>query len=158
MAAMPMLGMFGGNFASATVNQTGDVKLPDAQNDFAATESVLVKVTQPSEFTVTIPKEITLDNTSGSDYASKYTVKVAGDIAGTQTVTVEPAVTSFELTQNGKTTKLTANVAQDKKEVTGTQLEQGSGVIEMKDTGTVTATNVKAGTWNGTFNFNINLQ
>ena len=157
MAAMPMLGMFGGNFVSATVDQTGEVQLPDPAGKFTATEETLVKVTQPSEFVVTIPKEITLDNTQDKDYASNYTVKVEGDIAGTETVTVAPAVSKFNLQQTDRA-DIEAEVAQTVTTATGKELEQGNGVKEMTDTGTVTAKSVKAGTWTGTFNFNIDLQ
>lgn len=147
MVAMPMLGMFGGNDALAAVVNTGDGV--DGTNN-----PVKVTASHSSTFSVVIPKEITLENTSGSDYSSKYTVKVTGDIAGNETVTVEPAVSTFELQQTNKS-DLNAEVVQTDVTATGKNLEDGNGTKEMN--GTVTAQGVKAGNWAGTFNFNIDL-
>ena len=142
MAAMPMLGMFGGDYASATVNSTGTVGTN-------STEAVNVYVTQPSTFSVIIPKEITLEQ--AKTYKEDYTVVVQGNIAGNATVTVRPDVKEFDLVQSGKS-NITATVEQNEQTATSSDLENGK---TKSLAGTVTAKNVTAGSWKGTFKFNI---
>ena len=126
MAAIPMLGMFSGNDASAAVDVTGN-------GNTGTQNPVQVTVNQSSTFSVVIPKEITLEKASGSEYASKYTVKVTGDIAGNETVTVKPAVSTFKLQQTNKS-DLNAKVAQTDVTATGKNLEDGNGAKEMNGT------------------------
>lgn len=145
MAAMPMLGMFGGNFASAAVTSEDTF----IQN---TTEDVQVYLTQPSTFSVTIPKVIQEQNVANSTYTDQYTVKVTGNIAGNQTVTVTPDAT-FDLIQSGKA-NITATVAQGDQQADYNALANGK---EKLLDGTVTANDVTAGDWEGTFRFNISL-
>ena len=142
MAVMPMFGMFGGDYASATINSTGTVGAN-------ATEAVDVYVTQPSTFSVIIPKKITLEQ--AKTYKEDYTVVVQGDIAGNETVTVKPDVKEFDLVQSGKT-NITATVEQSEETASSSELENGK---TKSLAGTVTAKNVTAGSWKGTFKFNI---
>ena len=99
-----------------------------------------------SEYKVTIPKIIVLN---GASKAAQYFVKVQGDIAGYETVTVEPDK-SFTLTAKNKNAE-TASINQDKT----------SWKVDNFDTdaiGSVSAPNLTAGKWTGAFNFNINLE
>jgi len=147
MAAMPMLGMFGGNFASAKVDSDKTVTTN-------AIEDVTVKVTQSSTFSVVIPKVITLEEvttSTNSEYKEDYTVVVKGNIAGNEEVVVGPAVTTFDLNQSGKD-PLSAKVTQDEVSADYDDLKDDA---EKDLPGTVEVSGVTAGSWQGTFDFNI---
>ena len=146
MAALPMLGMFGGNFASAAVTSEDTF----TQN---TTEDVNVKVTQPSTFSVIIPKEIVLEEVTAPTYEEDYTVVVKGDVAGNQTVTVEPTATKFDLSQNGKN-NIEAQVEQQETTANSSELANNAS---KSLAGTVTTNDVTAGSWAGTFSFEIGL-
>lgn len=145
MAAMPMLGMFGGDYASAAVTP---VDPPITQNTI---EAVDVYVKQSSTFSVVIPKVITLEEVTTSEYKEGYTVVVKGNIAGNEEVVVGPAVTTFDLEQSGKD-PLSANVTQD--EVTADYADLKDDAEKLLP-GTVEVSGVTAGSWEGTFDFNI---
>lgn len=99
-----------------------------------------------STFSVTIPKTITGSGDSGT---MNYTVEISGDIAGDEQIVVTPAI-SVELAQSKKA-PVTATITQDKKTWACDELDTvGNGEI--------TYQNVKAGTYTGTFNFNIGLE
>jgi len=146
MAAMPMLGMFGGNFASAAVVQN--------PTEFTSntTQDVNVYVTQSSTFSVIIPKDITLEEVAAPKYEEGYTVEVKGNIAGNETVTVTPDAT-VDLMQSGKA-NITATVTQN--DQTAVYNELANNATKSLN-GTVTANDVTAGDWTGTFKFGISL-
>ena len=144
MAAMPMLGMFGGDFASAAVTKEETF----TQN---TTEDVQVYLTQPASFSVVIPKEFR-ETVNTSTYTDQYTVEVTGNIAGNQVVTVTPDA-SFDLIQSGKA-NITATVTQGDTEAVYNDLANGA---TKSMNGTVEANNVTAGEWEGTFMFDIGL-
>lgn len=146
MAAMPMLGMLGGNIASAKV-VTGITN--------KATEEVKVTVSQPSTFSVIIPKEIELEAKTNTDYSEDYTVVVEGNIAGNETITVKPAASSFAMKQNNKT-DLSASVTQTQDNQTAVYSELKNGA-KKNLAGKVEVGGVSAGTWEGTFDFDISL-
>ena len=146
LAAMPMLGMFGGNIASAKVVSDGIAN--------SATEEVKVTVSQPSTFSVIIPKEIE-ETVYTSTYTDQYTVVVEGNIAGNETITVKPAASSFEMRQNNKT-ELIASVTQTQDNQTAVYSELKNGA-KKNLAGKVEVSGVSAGTWKGTFNFDISL-
>ena len=99
-----------------------------------------------SEYKVTIPKTVVL---SGASKDAKYYVKVAGDIAGYEKVSVIPE-DSFKLSAKNKADE-TATINQDKTVWTVHDFDtDANGLIEAK--------NITAGKWKGTFNFNINLE
>lgn len=99
-----------------------------------------------SNFIVTIPKKITLD---GLTKKGSYTVNVNGDIAGYEKINVMPDE-SFALSSIGLS-DVTALINQDKVSWKYNDFSTtGNGVID--------ANKISAGTWIGTFNFNINLQ
>lgn len=111
-----------------------------------------------SSFTVTIPKKITL---SGETKSGSYTVSCTGDIAGDEWVSVVPAA-SFAMKQTGKK-DVTASVTQAVNRFrgnnyTGSLLADGSEVkMESGATGSISAADLSAGAWKGTFNFVIAL-
>ena len=72
------------------------------------TQGATVTYQQDSAFTVTIPKTITL----GQNKSATYDVKVKGDIAGNETVTVTPDAT-IQLTDSNGKAAVTGTVTQD---------------------------------------------
>lgn len=116
-----------------------------------------------SEFTVTIPKQITLD---GESKTGTYTVSCKGDIAGDEYVSVIPDA-SFTMSQQGKA-DVTANIVQTKNQFrtngygaalldTEVLMNDASGANGTEISGTIEASTLTAGTWNGVFNFTITL-
>ena len=112
--------------------------------DFANQTNVFAEL--GSEYKVTIPKTIIL---SGTTKKANYTVKVEGDIAGYETVNVEPD-SSVELRTKNKDSQ-TGTITQDK---TSWKFDN----FDIDANGTVEASSLTAGKWSGTFNFNINLE
>ena len=108
--------------------------------------AVNVYATVASEFEVVIPKTVILD---GESKTGAYTVDVNGDIAGDQAVTVTPD-TSFAMKQEGKD-DVTATVTQDKTSWAYNEMDTDA-------TGEISAQDLTAGSWNGTFNFAIALE
>lgn len=102
-----------------------------------------------TEYTVTLPKVAKLDKTTKD---SDYTVKVQGDIAGTDSIIVEPE-TSFAMHTDGKD-DVTATVSQTKTKFEASEIA-GDGATEA---GKIVAPGLTAGSWNGSFNFNVQLQ
>lgn len=117
-----------------------------------------------STFSVTIPKTIVLDRDTKM---SGYTVNVKGDISSDQQVSVAPqdaledaeGVNFYMVDQSAATNKkddVQANVTQN-------DTIWSSAEIAVADTGTtktgnVDAPTITAGSWKGTFTFNIAMQ
>lgn len=113
-----------------------------------------------STFSVVIPKRIVLDATSKD---SDYAVRVYGDISSDKKVTVAPqdALTDIEginfymkdqATKGTKKADVQANVTQDVVDWISAEVTADTS----KD-GNVAAPTITAGSWKGTFNFNIAL-
>ena len=109
-----------------------------------------VYATLPSSFTVKIPKTVIL--TGAANSSGSYTVKVSGDIAGDEVITVKPDE-SVAMKQSGKT-DVTATIEQTK---TTWTVEDAGLVGGLSTTGTITASGLTAGQWEGSFNFDISL-
>ena len=112
-------------------------------------QSTTVYAELGSEFKVTIPKKITLD---GATKTGTYKVTVEGDIAGLETIKVQPDA-SVALNSKNKPS-VTGSITQDK-----TNWKHNEIVIDNKilGNGEIKAQDISAGAWNGTFNFNIKL-
>ena len=102
-----------------------------------------------SDFKVTIPKKITLN---GATKKGAYTVTCTGDIAGTEYVKVVPDETVVLSSVN--LNNVTASITQDKTEWIYNEILE-NGVIGK---GSIDASGITAGAWNGTFNFNVSLE
>lgn len=113
-----------------------------------------------STFSVVIPKTIVLDTV---DKDSDYAVRVYGDISSDKKVTVAPqdalddiAGINFymkdQATKGTKKADVQANVTQDVVDWTSAEVTADTS----KD-GNVAAPTITAGSWKGTFNFNIAL-
>lgn len=123
---------------SAATSETASIS-----SDGTQSTNVVANIT--SHFTVTIPKQITLD---GKNKSADYTVTLNGELANNETVSVVPDST-FLMSSVNKADQ-TAIVTQEKQEWTCEE----TGI---SGTGTVRAENITAGHWNGTFNFSIGL-
>ena len=110
----------------------------------------------PETFSVTIPKRITL---SGETKSGAYTVTCTGAIGDSRYISVVPD-SSFTMTQKGKA-DITATTLQ---QITKFRSADYTGSLEADETemgtdieGTIHTPDLTAGSWNGTFNFRINL-
>ncbi|MFR5070452.1 MAG: hypothetical protein ACLTE2_12385 [Eubacteriales bacterium] len=149
MAAVCALPTFAYTNSTEAVNETQNI----SANETAQT-SVYAEV--GSSFTVTIPKKITL---SGETKSGTYNVTCTGDIAGDEFVSVAPDA-SFEMSQKGKD-DVTATVAQEitkfRADNYTTELVSGEAKMATGATGSITASGLTSGGWNGNFNFTIAL-
>jgi hypothetical protein len=175
--------------------QTYGMDTSTATVDVYATQASGEDVANPSDpsnpydgsITVLIPKVIILNGAAGSNFSGQYTVKVKGNLAGNDYVTVAPqsnttavnnatGVTTpnsgvyFFMGQTGKT-DIVATVTQADTKFSNVALDTDNdstndtvaGVTytgfndNAKAVGTVTASNVTAGSWHGTFSFLISL-
>ena len=109
---------------------------------------VNVYVTQASTFSVKIPKVMIL---SGQTKQGEYKVIVEGNIGGMDNVSVKPD-TILLLTQLGKDDIL-ANVTQDKTTFSYNDFANANEIVGAN--GLVVAPNMTAGSWKGTFFFDI---
>lgn len=171
LACTMMLGAVAPVFAE--VNET-------QQATGAQSMETVVEYSQDSSFTVTIPKTITLD----SNKTSTYEVNVKGDISSDTKVTVIPDstftmsdISKGEGVTDGVKADVTATVTQEKtewsdREVCVTKTESGDAnndgttdegetittVVGTTEEGSISATDLTAGSWKGTFNFAIALE
>lgn len=102
-----------------------------------------------SNFRITIPKEIVLDGTTKE---GSYLVCVEGDIAGMEVVKVVPEDT-VKLYSTDKA-EVIGNISQDKTKWFCDEILDDNIVIGK---GTIEADAITAGSWNGSFNFNISI-
>ena len=119
--------------------------------------STVISYSQASTFSVAIAKTITMN----SDKTGNYTVTVTGDLASSDTVSVNPIdektdVEGINFTfvdqSKGATTKadVVASVTQDKTSWSFSDLSTVGN-------GTISAPALSAGTWNGVLTFEIGL-
>ncbi len=140
-----------GNVASTTTadtsqSQTAADHTINDQKD--GEQAVMVYATVVSSYSVKIPKVITLD---GGNKTGGYTIDVNGDIADNETVNVvAPADFLMKSTTAGGKEDVEATIGQSKSAWKWNELNENA-------TGTITATGLTAGKWNGTFNFDISL-
>lgn len=165
MAGTMMMGTTLPVFAATTESQ--DVTQTEA--DSGTTRATEVLYTQASSYTVTIPKTITLD---GATKAADYGVKVSGDISSDKKVSVVPqdvladetGVNFYMVDQATTATKkadVVATVTQNATEWTSAELcvkDADETVVGTEKSGNVSAPDITAGSWKGTFTFNITLQ
>lgn len=139
-----------GETAGKIEDSLSDVEYATASN--ATQNDVLVVASQSSTFTVTIPKRITLDGSTGT---ADYKVTVQGDITGEEVITVAPSKT-FEMVSAGKKA-IIATVTQVK-EAFSVALDTMEGLLEgVVTTGRVEVENLTAGEWEGICTFTIKI-
>ena len=103
-----------------------------------------------SEFKVTIPKKIVLD---GATKSGTYQVTVEGDIAGLEVISVTPD-SAVTLSSKDKADVI-GTITQDKLNWTYSEIYTDSKILA---NGSISASGITAGAWNGTFNFAIKLE
>ena len=108
--------------------------------------NTIISTIKPTNFSVTIPKTISLNGKTGK---CSYSVKVNGNLYLKDTLIVSPS-SSFTLKDKNNISTLQANVTQTTTTFTKDNLGTTSGSIDLNKT-------KFAGTYNGTFNFNIKL-
>ena len=118
-----------------------------------STQSADVYVSQASTFGVKIPKVIILDGIKNDENVNKanYVVSISNstNIGGKEKIKVVPDA-SFVMSQEGKN-DINVNVVQDKDEWLHNE-------ITTLGNGEVSASGMSAGSWKGSFNFNIMLE
>ena len=112
---------------------------------YADNQNVEVYVTKASTYSITIPKTIILDG-STNVATGEYSVKVSGDISGMEIIYVIPNST-FNLKQTGKN-DICASITQSK-----TSWQYAN--LSVDAIGLISAENLSAGSWSGSFTFNI---
>lgn len=90
--------------------------------------------------------------TTEGKYVGEYSVGVSGNMSGDKVVTIEPESANVTLKQKGKNDK-SASISQEQTEFSTDDFKN-----KTRTNGAVTADSLTAGSWNGTFNFNISYQ
>lgn len=148
---------------SAFAAVTEDQSVAQEEADTGTTRDTDVLYSQASKYSVVIPKRIVLD---GKTKASDYTVKVSGDISSDKQVSVAPqdaledveGINFYMVDQAATGTKkadVEATVTQGETVWSSKEICETDGTT--KD-GNVSAPTITAGSWKGTFTFNIALQ
>lgn len=119
------------------------------ETNIAGKQSAIVNYEQASAFSVTIPKAIVLN----SNKNAAYNVKVKGDIAGNESVTVIPDATVTLNDANGKT-PVTGTIDQVKTEFLCNEIATDDGC---STDGKITADSLTSGDWSGVFKFEIDV-
>ena len=114
--------------------------------------SMLVGAIIPSTYTVTVPKKITLQKDIGGNSIANYTVKVKGDIAANERLSVGLKKTAITMSQRGKE-DVTATARINQNNLDFDDIDD----IGYDIGGDVAATKLTAGTWNGNVEFVVNL-
>ena len=128
-----------------------DNTIPTTQDiTTACSQTSMVNYEQASSFTVTIPKNIVLN----SDKRAAYQVKVKGDVAGNEKITVVPD-TEVKLTDSNRKDPITGTITQDKTEFSSAEISGGTdGAVT---NGNIDATGLTSGDWSGNFEFAIDI-
>lgn len=158
MTLMPMT-----TFAEENHNTTKeDVSYQNSiLNDNTKNETE-VKVTQASTFSISIPKQIVLNGAKGEKNDADYIISVKGNIASNEIVTVKPD-DYFILTNTKNKNKITAIVSQDSTKFVIEKLKNkyfsnNDNYITLGSTkGSVEVKGLTEGSWEGEFQFYINL-
>lgn len=139
-------------------NQKEQTKYKEYAGDSYAVTNVYV--TQASTFSVMAPVVAIMNGNADSNgnYTSNIKYSVKGNIAGNETVTVEPE-SSFDLKQTGKE-DITCNIVSKDGKSTKTKFTYGDGLREnniLSQEYTLTTKDVTAGSWTGSFSTNISI-
>ena len=147
----------GNNIQGKDATQKEQSMYAEFQED--TTASTDVYVTQSSTFSVIAPVVAVLNGTAGEVNSGDVQYKVFGNIAGDEIISVEPDST-FELHQDGKD-NITCTV-EAKGDSPMTEFSYADGVRPDAENAltqdyTITAQNLTAGSWSGSYNTNISL-
>ena len=112
--------------------------------DIEVTDQTIVVTYHASNFSVVIPKSITLNGITGT---GSYLVKVSGEFFYNDTLTVKPN-TSFTLNDRSNISKMTGKVEQAKSVFTKDSLQNARGNISVNRT-------YFSGIWRGNYHFDV---
>lgn len=128
-----------------------DTQYQNVQPDKTAETDVYATV-DSSGVMVWLPKTVIVSGTANVQhkYTGEYAVKVTGDIAGTDTISVIPEK-DISLTQSGKN-DMPASVSQNKEVFAYDDLKNGTMAAT---TGAVTAKSLTAGSWKSEITFTV---
>lgn len=143
-----LMGLFNNSFATekSVIETSSPIIAEGLQN-------VTVLANQGSVFSITIPKKISLDNTTRGNSQSSYTIEIRGDIASDEILSVVPDK-SFIMNQSGGRT-FTVSTTQNVTTAIWNEITETNPKII---TGSLTGKNMTSGSWVGSFNFNISLE
>lgn len=132
-----------------------DIKLNLNTSPMDYSSETQVYATRSSNFSVYIPKIITLDGQTGE---GKYKVKISGEINGNTVVNVVPDET-FQLYEQDASLdpkeSIQAKITQSKTQWLSTDIISPN---EIEGIGIINASSISAGKWSGTFNFQITTE
>ena len=114
--------------------------------DIEVTDQTIVVTYHASNFSVVIPKSITLNGITGT---GSYLVKVSGEFFYNDTLTVKPD-TGFTLNDRSNISKMTGKVEQTKSVFTKDSLQNARGNISVNRT-------YFSGIWRGNYHFDVKL-
>lgn len=139
-------------------NQNEQTKYKEYAGDSYAVTNVYV--TQASTFSVMAPVVAIMNGNADSNgnYTGDIKYSIKGNIAGNETVTVEPE-SSFDLKQTGKE-DITCNIISKDGKTAKTKFTYGDGLREnniLSQEYTLTTKDVTAGSWTGSFSTNISI-
>lgn len=143
----------GTDIKGTDTNQNKKTKYSEYSEDTASTTDVYV--TQKSTFSVVAPVVAILNGKAGEANTGDVRYKAFGNIASDEVITVEPDDT-FYLSQAGKDNILCTVDAKD----TITDFTYANGIRPnnaMTRDFTITANDMTAGSWHGSYNTNISL-
>ena len=137
----------GEDTAQGAKTQYSEVGMSDAQTKVYLT-------VEDKDLIASLPTTIIVSGTPTSEgkYVGEYSVGVSGDMSGDKVVTIEPESANVTLKQKGKNDK-SASISQEQTEFNSDDFKN-----KTRTNGAVTADSLTAGSWNGTFNFNISYQ
>ena len=141
-----------GLYTAWAIDELGNIETSvcEVTNSNQTDKTTTVYAEIGSEFKVTIPKKIVLD---GATKSGTYTVTVEGDIAGLEVINVTPD-SAVTLSSKDKADVI-GTITQDKLNWTYSEIYTDSKILA---NGSISASGITAGAWNGTFNFAIKLE
>ena len=135
-----------------TIGEESNISLYNTRNQITneGDFDTYVYVSQQSTFSVVVPKVLVLDGQTG--YAD-YQVSVLGNIAGKETIGIIPNDTFEMKDSDGVKANIVANVSQGQ-----TSFAYDEIVNKTTTNGSISASTITAGRWNGILNFNVLVQ
>ncbi|MCR4922698.1 MAG: immunoglobulin domain-containing protein [Lachnospiraceae bacterium] len=140
------------HISNVSIDQNGKkyrCVLTDSEGTSLESEAATLTVLQNTSISVIIPKKIVL---SGSEKEGEYLVRVSGFLPKDRSLTVAPNTASFILTQDGKE-PIVPLLYQD---ITAFSPSE-EGLLDREARGKISAKELSAGIWNGSFYFDISL-
>ena len=152
-------------FASSSVGSTsadttvGEDTAQGAKTQYSEagmsdTQTKVYLTVEDKDLIASLPTTIIVSGTPTTEgkYVGEYSVGVSGNMSGDKVVTIEPESANVTLKQKGKNDK-SASISQEQTEFSTDDFKN-----KTRTNGAVTADSLTAGSWNGTFNFNISYQ